>query len=144
AFLFLPDATVQSSIVKAGNFLIPLSQIRKSDLSDTYQLTEGILAKLTVKSTKGEASAEFQLKSDSPPLPPIKLGESVDLTIQPQSSNPNSDQYDLNGDGIINTTDYMTLLQNLGKNPKNAKADINGDGVVDQKDRDLMSQKLKE
>lgn len=142
--LFLPDATIQSSVVKTGNFLIPLSQIRRADLSDAYQLTEGMLAKLTVKSAKGEANAEFQLKSHSSPLPPMKLGESVDFTTQePLSSGPDSDLYDLNGDGIINTTDYMTLLQNLGKNPKNAKADINGDGTVDQKDRELMSERLK-
>ncbi len=144
AFLFLPEATVQSSVIKSGNFLIPLSQIRKADLTDTYQLTEGMIAKLTVKSVKGEANVEFVLRADSPPLPPLKLGESIDLTTQiPSSPDQDPYQYDLNDDGIINTADYMTLLQNMGKNPKNAKADINGDGVVDQQDRDLMTEKLK-
>ncbi len=146
AFLFLPEATVQSSVIKAGNFLIPLTQIRRADLTDAYQLTEGMIVKLTVKSVKGEANLEFMLRADSSPLPPLKLGESVDLTIQAPSSpaSPDPSRYDLNGDGIINTTDYTTLLQNLGENPKNERADINGDGVVNQQDRDLMSQKLKE
>jgi hypothetical protein len=145
AFLFLPDASVQSSVIKEGNFLIPLSQIRRADLTDTYQLTEGMFAKLTIKSANGEASAEFTIQADSPPLPPVKLGENIDLTTKDTPSTGTiQNEYDLNGDGIVNTTDYTTLLQNLGKNPQNAKADINTDGIVDQKDRDLMAQRLKE
>lgn len=146
ALLFLPEATVQSSIIKTGNFLIPLSQIRRADLSDAYPLTEDMVAGLTIKSTKGEANVKFKLKAHFFPLPPIKLGESIDLTTLEENTPPtgNPDRYDLNEDGVINTTDYTILLQSLGKYPKNAKADINQDGVVDQKDRDLMTQKLKE
>lgn len=147
AFLSLPEGVVQSSIIKAGNFLIPLSQIRRADLTDIYPLTEDLIAALTIKSAKGEASIKFKLKANSSPLPPIKLGENLDLTNQTEG-NPSpaapAYQYDLNGDGIVNTTDYTTLLQNLGKNPKNPKADINQDGVVDQQDRNLMTERLKE
>ncbi len=149
AYLSVSGATIQSSLVKNGNFLIPLSQIRKTDLSDIYQLTEGIPAKLTIHSAQGETQVLFQLKADSIPLPPVKLGQNIDLTAPetvypPSSATSDLDQYDLNGDGRINTTDYATILRSQGKNPANVKTDINKDGTVDQKDLDLMSQKLKE
>ncbi|MBI2196229.1 fibronectin type III domain-containing protein [Candidatus Daviesbacteria bacterium] len=145
-YLILPEATIQSSTVKTGgNFLIPLSQVRKADLSSTYQLTEGAIAKLIIRSDKEETTVTFKLKANSTPLPPIKLGQNIDLTMLEETPEQAEtfNQYDLNEDGITNTTDYTTLLQNLGQNPKNKKADINGDGIVDQKDLSLMSQKLK-
>ena len=150
-YLSLPDAVIQSSEIKTGgNFLIPLSEIRKTDLSDIYQLTEGVSAKLTITSDKGEAQVIFKLRADSNTLPPIKLGQNIDLT---NVIADDLDKYDLNGDGKINTADNTTVLENLGplspgneasKNPQNRKTDLNQDGIVDQKDRDLMSQKLKE
>lgn len=148
-YLSISGAAPESSLVKEGNFLIPLSQIRKADLSDTYQLTEGTTAKLTIHSDKGETQILFKLRANSIPLPPIKLGQNVDLTTPEITSPPGPaatdlNTYDLNGDGRINTADYAIILQNQGKNPKNPKADINGDGIVDQKDIDLMSQKLKQ
>lgn len=150
AYLSIPNAITQSAPLKTGgNFLIPLSQIRKADLSGAYQLTEGTIAKLTIDSSKGETQVLFRLKTESKPLPPIKLGQNIDLTTPeatPESSLAAVDlnKYDLNGDGKINAADNAIILQNLGKNPKNRKADINGDGIVDQKDLDLMAQKLKE
>lgn len=148
-YLSIPEATIQSSLIKGGgNFLIPLSQIRKVDLSD-YPLIAGTIAKLTIHSDTGEAQIIFKLKDNSTPLPPIKLGQNMDLTTEEVTSQPNLtitdlNKYDLNSDGKINAADNAIILQNLGKNPKNIKADISGDGVVDQKDLDLMSQKLKE
>ena len=148
-YLSIPEATIQSSLIKGGgNFLIPLSQIRKVDLSD-YPLIAGTIAKLTIHSDTGEAQIIFKLKDNSTPLPPIKLGQNMDLTTEEVTSQPSLtitdlNKYDLNSDGKINAADNAIILQNLGKNPKNIKADISGDGVVDQKDLDLMSQKLKE
>lgn len=147
-YLSLPDATIQSSAVKTGNFLIPLSQVRKADLSDIYPLTEGTVAKLTIRSDKGETEVLFRLKATSNTLPPIKLGQNIDLTTDipspPASNITDLSKYDLNEDGKINVADNATILQNLGKNPKNKKTDINEDGIVDQKDRNLMTQKLKD
>ncbi|MDO8577022.1 MAG: dockerin type I domain-containing protein [Candidatus Daviesbacteria bacterium] len=155
-YLSVTDAATQSSLIKGGgNFLIPLSQISKVDLSDTYQLTEGALAKLTIHSDKGEANVLLKLKANSTLLPPIKLGQNIDLTIPEeilQSPSASSlDQYDLNSDEKINSTDYAILSACLGKRPNAmlasgqscTKADIDGNGVVDQKDLSLMSQKLK-
>ena len=146
-YLSIPEAAAQSALVKeGGNFLIPLSRIRKADLSDTYQLTEGEVVKLTINSDKGNASMLFTLKASSLPLPPIKLGQNVDLTTTEETliTTNDLDKYDLNSDGKTNAADNVIILQNLGKNPKNTRADINEDAVVDQKDLDLMSQKLKE
>ncbi len=145
-YLSIPDAITQSSLVKSsGNFLIPISQIRKMDLSDSFTLTEDTVVKLTIVSAKGQTTAIFKLKDADKGLPPIKLGENLDLTTTVASSptsNQDLDKYDLNGDGKINAADYAIILQNFGKNPKNKKADLNGDGVVDQKDLDLMSKKI--
>lgn len=156
-YLSVPKAAVQSSLVKAGNFLIPISQIRKTDLSALIDLSEEVVAKLTVYSPKGEASMLFKLKSTSDPLPSIKLGQNLDLTIPVQpipepSALSQTDKYDLNADGKINAADNALISSCFGKRPSTTlpegkpciKADINGDFSINQKDLDLMSQKLKE
>lgn len=147
-YLSIPDAITQSTQIKSGgNFLIPLSQIAKTDLSDTFSPTEDVIAKLVIQSSKGEANVLFKLRSNLEPPPPIKLGQNIDLTLEetPQPSPTITDlgTYDLNTDGKINAADNAIILQNFGKKPKDKKADLNSDGVVNQKDLDLMSQKLK-
>ncbi len=145
-YLSIADATTQAALTKnSGNFLIPISQIRKSDLSDIYPLTEETVAKLTILSEKGQATALFKLKNLKSGLPPLSLGENLDLTNPIENIN-----YDLNGDGKINSADMAMILQNFGPKPKNEqssaayqKADLNKDGVVDQKDIDLMLERIK-
>lgn len=157
-YLTIQDAITQSSLIKTGgNFLIPLSAIRKSDLSDIFPLAEDIVAKLTIESDKGSSSVTFKLKAESIPLPPIKLNQNLDLTTieaTPQAGPKLEDlnKYDLNNDGKINSPDYAILTTCFNKptntvlpgNRSCAKADINGDGKIDQKDLNLMSQKLKD
>ncbi len=136
-YLSIADAGTESSLVKdSGNFIIPISQIRKADLSDSFPLSKDTTAKLTIVSGSGEASALFRLKDSEAGLPSINLGDNLDLTTVP------TPQYDLNEDGKINATDNAILLQNFGKNPTNKKTDLNSDGVVDQKDLDLMSKQI--
>lgn len=140
AYLSISGANSQSALIKeGGHFLIPISQIRKDDLSDIFPATEDTIAKLTIVSDKGSVNALFKLKTTLKPLPPLKLGQDVDLTT-PSTNELIS--YDLNSDGKINATDNAILLQNFGKNPKNPKADLNRDGVVDQKDLDLMAKQI--
>lgn len=155
AYLSISGAVSQSALIKSGgNFLIPLSQIVKENLTDAYQLTEGAVGKIVIISDKGTASLLFNLKSNSTPLPPVKLGQNIDLTTPEETPQPvvnDLEKYDLNNDGKINTTDYSLASSCFGKKPAAtlaggktcAKADINGDGKIDQKDLDLMSQKLK-
>lgn len=156
-YLAIGDAIVQSALVKTGgNFLIPLSQVSKADLTDTYPLTEDTTAKLIIRSNKGDTTVSFKLKANSAPLPPIKVGQNIDLTTIEETPLPvttsDLEQYDLNGDGKLNAADYAILTSCLGKRLNTiliegkscAKADINRDGVINQKDIDLIPQKLKE
>lgn len=152
-YLSIADAAIQSGIIKSsGNFLIPTSQIRKSDMSQEFPLTEDTIVKLTVVSSNGQSNVIFRLKDFSEGLPPITLGQDLDLTdITPLVSPSQQDleKYDLNGDGKLNAADNSIILGNFG-NPstssglKNRKADLNGDGIVNQKDLDLMAQKIKD
>lgn len=146
-YLSIANASLQSAQVKAGNFLIPLSQIRTTDLSESFPLNEDTIGKLTVISEKGNVNALIKLRNSSSPLPPLKLGQDIDLTIEstPAPASPAAQEitiFDLNGDNRINAADNAIILQNFGKNPKNKKADLNSDGIVDQKDLDLMAKQI--
>jgi hypothetical protein len=156
-YLSLSEATTQSALIKkGGSFLIPISQIAKADLSNTFTLVDDMPAKLTVHSASKETSIQFTLKAGLAPIPPIILGQNIDLTTANGTPQPKSDssqasltindlnKYDLNNDGKINAADNAIILLNFGKNPKNKKTDLNGDGKVDQKDLDLISQELKD
>lgn len=136
-YLSIAGAAIQSSAIKPSKtFLIPVSQIMKSDLRDIYPLKEEEIGKITIFSDKGKAQMLFKLKLSSNTLPAVKIGENIDLTI------PKPVVYDLNGDGLVNSADNAIILQNFGKNPKEKKADLNSDGVVDQKDLDLMAKQI--
>lgn len=138
AFLSISEATVQSALVKpGGHFLIPVSQIRKADLSESFEITEATVAKLTILASNGQATILFRPKEFEKGLPVISLGENLDLTIEEKDPT----KYDLNGDGKINSADSSVILQNKGPvrtQTKNPKADINKDGFIDQKDLDLL------
>lgn len=155
AYLSITDATTQSALIKkGGNFLIPLSSIRKNDLSG-FSLTENMTGKITINSPKGRVSLLITLRANSTPLPPAKLGQDLDLTVPEETPTPTpqntADKYDLNGDKQINSADYSTITSCINKpltivlpgNIHCAKTDLNGDGKIDQADLDLMSQKLK-
>lgn len=137
AYVSIPGASIQSALVKAGgNFLIPLSDIRNNDLSD-YQPEEGVIAKLTIYTDRGEAGMLFNLQTALSPLPPVRIGQNIDLTTE-------LNIYDLNDDGKINAADNAIILQSFGKKSAGNKADLNNDRVVNQKDLDLISQRIKE
>lgn len=162
AYLSIPGAITQSAPVKAGgNFLIPLSFIRKTDLSDIYRLSEDTIGKITIISDKGTANLLFKLKTNSPSLAPIKLGQNIDLTtdllteestVSLSPTEPDLDKYDLNNDRKINAADYAIISSCIGKKTTDnlqgdiscAKADINKDNKINQNDLDLISQKLKD
>ncbi len=147
-YLSISNSLTQSTLIKnLGNFILPIASIRDSSLSDVYKPSQEDSVKLTVISDKGQASALFKLNPQGKILPPIKLGQDIDLTSpqlspSPSSTTSNLKVYDLNEDKLINAADYAIVLQNFGKNPKNIKADLNGDGVVDQKDLNLMQKQI--
>lgn len=149
AYLSISQAVTQSSLIKnMGNFLIPLSFIHKADLSEIFPLKEGDIAKITIISNKGQASILLKLTELGRLLPPLKLGQNLDLTnieLEIKEASPSSrelNKFDLNEDKSINVGDYAILLQNFGKGPKDKRADLNSDGLVDQKDLDLMAEQI--
>lgn len=107
AYLAISGAVTQSTIVKQGNFVIPISLLRKADFSDTFPLTEGAIAKITIISSKGESSVLFKLAAFMQPLPPVQLGQNLDFT---NPSTQTLNKYDLNGDGVVNAADYALQL----------------------------------
>jgi len=121
-FLSIAQGITQSSLIKSsGNFLIPISQLRKSDLSDIFPLADDTVLQLTIFSTHGEANERLKLKDAYEQIPPISLGQNLDFPTVHQDIN----SYDVNGDGKINAADYAIILQNLGKKGKNIKGDLN-------------------
>lgn len=152
AYLSISGAATESALIKTGgNFLIPLSYIRKADLSDIYPLTDTTTAKIAIVSDTESSNLLFKPKINPSPLAPIKLGQDLDLTIVAASPSSalamlNLESYDPNADGIINAADYAIIFScsSARQEISCAKADINKDGKIDQKDLDLMTQKLKE
>lgn len=140
-FLEIEGTIKQSTIIKNyGNFVIPISQMRKSDLSDIFIPDDQAIGKITIIDGElQQTNITFYLKN---PLPPIQSGTSINLTQQPPVLGETVSKFDLNGDGQINSSDYSLILQNFGKNPKNKNADLNGDGVVDQKDLGLIQKQI--
>lgn len=137
AFVSLSGGVIQTSLIKnLGNFLIPLTKVRKEDLSDTLVLEKDMNAKITVVSSNNQESvAVFNLNPEGVNLPPINLGESVDLTNLPTPTpTPMIDPtiYDLNKDGKINSADYSIAQKNKGKKLSSIKKDLQQDQLIDQ------------
>lgn len=146
-----PLATYTSD---SGNFilsLIPLYQT--NNLTQKLDLAQNPDVTLTV--TKGNQSSrvDIHLSKTLQPLPPITLGQDLDLrnlslpdssATQPQPSSTPQFNFDINGDGKVNSIDLSIIQANIGKKKFNPMADINGDGVVDQKDLDLIKSFLQQ
>lgn len=157
--LTINGAQELSAITKmAGNFILPLNEIRTQTLEKSFTASSSTAsAKLIIfdGSTRSEITLPFPPKGV--PLPPLVLGENLDLTIESSPSaqlnlpaaTPSATLSgkvkpkitgDLNGDGLVNSLDRIILIQNYGKNPKIKAADLNNDGVVDQKDLGILTQ----
>lgn len=146
-FLETEGIIKQSAVIKElGNFIIPLNVARKEDLTDIFKPQDDTQAKLTIKSPQGQSIVLLSLENLQSPLPPVKIGEALDLTaikLQPTQGLENElSWFDVNNDGVVNSSDYSTIINNFGKNPKNPKADLNSDGVVDSKDLLLIQDKV--
>lgn len=132
----ISGTSTQSALIKnMGNFLIPISLARSVDLSDISRPKDDDVAKLTITAESEEASILFKIKAQGVELPPISLGQNIDLTIE-----EGLNKFDMNGDSYINTVDYSIVLQNFGL--QNRQADFNKDGVVDNIDLEEISKKI--
>jgi len=135
--LDIPGAQKLATITKiAGNFILPLAELKTADLNTNFDISTLSGINLTVFNLEKTSHLTFPLASSS--LPAITLGKDLNITPQadPSASPP---IYDLNSDGIINALDRVEVINNLGKKMKNKKTDLNNDGVVDQKDVDLIN-----
>ncbi len=140
-FLEVAGTIKQSTTIKNyGNFVIPINQIRKSDISGIFVPDDAAIGRITIiDENLQETIIDFYLKN---PLPPIQGGSNINLTQKPPVLGKTVSIFDLNGDGQINSSDYSLILQNFGRNSKNKKTDLNSDGVVDQKDLDLIQKQM--
>lgn len=145
AYLSISGAKTLSAPVKDyGNFIIPISKMRSETDQSIFTPEKDMIAKITVIADSGQATALFKISNDSKPIGPLKIGQNLDLDLVTPTPTPLSDLniYDLDGNGVVNASDYATVLNNFGRNPKNKKADINKDGIVNQKDLNQMSQEM--
>lgn len=133
-YLTTEDAVVQSTIIKnLGNFIIPIINIRTLDLSQVAEFTQETVFKLKIIGENEKSTTViFTLKDAEAPLGPFILGQDLDLTAGAETST--FSKFDLNRDGLINSSDYAMISKN--------KVDLNSDGVVNQKDLDLMQKQM--
>lgn len=138
--LSIPGAQSLAAITKvSGSFILPLKDIRDADLSQIEIPASGTSAALNIIGFQARSRINLQLPPDNNVLPPLILGQDLDLVPTPASPSASISKYDLNDDGVTNSLDLSIVLKNFGKNPKNKKADLNGDKVVDQKDVDILN-----
>ncbi len=147
-YLTAPDMYDQSALISTfGNFVIPLNATRTKDLKTIFQPSLNTIGTVKVVTEDGQLGSATINIENSDTLIPLKIGSNLDFTNlstptpAPQLQ-PEKIKFDLNGDGILNASDYSTILDNLGKNPKDKRADLNNDGVVDQKDLNLIQSQI--
>ena len=132
-YLKVSDKILSATVKALGNFIIPLTSLGTTDVT---------VGNLEIISQDGKkATATVNLVNDGP-IGPLYLGQNLDLTKQIIRQTVQN-QFDLNGDGVVNTSDYSLLLKNFSKNPKEKKFDLNLDGVVDKKDADLLLEEIR-
>lgn len=136
----------------AGNFILPLKELRTQDLSDIFTIKPNTSAQLIIKKGDTQSTVDLDLPlNDNQLLPPLTLGQNINLKnliapptpVQDLSTLPVASKFDLNNDGKINTLDLAIINQNKGKKVAQAdenvqKADVNEDGTIDQKDANLL------
>ncbi len=137
------SAPIATFTTAGGNFLLPLSPLFSNDFKEPLDLPEQGSATLTAFKGTLSSQVTIALPLVNQILPPIILGQNLDLS-NPSPNPGQSNPFDLNEDGAVNSLDFSIVVNNLGKNPKQKNADLNQDGIVDQKDIDLIKQYLRQ
>lgn len=139
AYLTIPGAALQATpVTELGTFTIPLVNVYSEDFTNLAALSEDTTAKIKVVSGTVQATAAFKLSYAGQPLPPLKMGEDLDLTMPSATSTllPSA-IYDLNNDGSVNTTDYSLAVKNKGKTIKSIRSDLENLLIDDKYLQDL-------
>jgi hypothetical protein len=148
---YLPLATFTDY---KGGFVLSYKPIyKKDDLAQILSLPDNLDGQLIISKNGSTSTVDIHLSQPTKVLPPIVLGQNLDLRDYTASADASLKQasptaqplnFDVNGDGQINSADVTIVSSNIGrKKLTNPKADINLDGVVDQKDLDLIKSALK-
>lgn len=115
-----PDVTVSTTAGRDGRFSYALAAAKLGAGEHTVK-AKAILGQ--GKESPYSASASFSIIGNA------GQGRPAGETGRPA---------DLNGDGLVNLTDFSIILANWGPRPINPAADINGDKVVDLVDISIM------
>lgn len=132
----------------AGNFIIPLKNLYKEDMSSFLTPQAGEEASLIVSRANLESNAKIILPPENRILPPIIIGENQDLrqaiSLMPQVSTISAQlkKFDLNNDNQLNSLDASIMIEIINNKRKSKEADFNGDRVINQKDLDILSKAL--
>lgn len=153
-FLKIEDASDLATFTStAGNFIIPVTDLRTKDLSNFYPITQKIPATLQIIRGDLSSNVDITLPLDQI-LPPLTLGQNINLKdyIASESARVRKlkelqspeivNKFDLNGDGKVNSLDLASVIDLYNSKQKDKKADFNQDGAVDQKDIDIISKAL--
>lgn len=154
-FLKIEDASDLATFTStAGNFIIPLTDLRSASLENYYDIGDKKQAALLIE--KGDLSSEVDITLPlTQILPPITIGQNINLTnylsskktpSQPKQNDlekpENVSRFDQNSDGKVNSLDLAKVTDLYNSKQKDKKADFNGDGAIDQIDVEILSKTL--
>ncbi|MBI3485970.1 hypothetical protein HY025_03420 [Candidatus Daviesbacteria bacterium] len=144
-FLNIPGAAkISTFTITDGNFVLPLTNLYTPDLKSTFSLKSTTLTTLALKKGSIHSEVKVNLPLGKTQLPPVVLGQDLDLSDLANNIFTSSNSLDLNNDGVINVVDLAIIIDNLGEFPTIKQADLNKDGTVDQADIDLIKKYLKD
>lgn len=138
----------------AGNFVLPLTKVLSSDLSQQLTIKPNTQASLFVKKGVLNSEVKINISDKTVNLPPITIGSNLDLmnfeaapigkiTLGTETSGG----LDFNNDGRVNSLDLAILREaarpeTLRGTDTQSRFDINQDGQVNTLDIEAFSQKL--
>lgn len=137
-----------------GQFILPLKELRTSNLQALYNLNSPTSANLLVQKMNENSNVQITIPLlTNQPIPAITLGQNLDLREYLASPSAQTSplvftdavyqaDYDLNADNKVNALDLALIIDNINKPNAPKKLDINKDGKVNQMDIDVFKQSL--
>lgn len=151
-FLKIEGASLVGGVTgTGGNFILPLNTIRSSNFKDFVKLNRLTSTVLMIERPGTVSKIEFNFPLVKYRLPPIAIGQNLNLEafLASQSAvttnsalKPDNSSYDQNSDGAINSLDLAIISKNASRRVFDRKSDLTLDGKVDQKDVDLLRKSL--
>lgn len=138
---------------KQGNFILPVKNLLNEALTNYFKFGDETNASLLITHANLSSTVEFTYPPKNSSFETLPLGRNVNLREYlglkneeeiniPVEQVTKVVNYDLNGDGKINSVDLSVILQYFGKRINIDKVDFNSDGVVDEKDIELFTKAI--